>query len=388
VTRTGQIAILLTLVLAVVGGLHYYLWARLVRDTAIAQPWRFRCSALIVFLAVALPVTLIAARAVPPRLAAWFAYPGFIWMGGAFILFMLLLVGDVTRLIFWIGHQAQGGPADPARRELLSRAIGGVALAAAASITAYAVKGALSGPRLKKVDLPLARWPVAANGFKIVQLSDVHVGPTIGRRYIQDLVDRSNAQHPDLIVITGDLVDGSVADLAPALAPLGQLRARLGVFFVTGNHEYYSGADAWIAHLRTLGIVVLRNQHVTLGQGAAAFDLAGVDDFSAFGPGHGHDLPGALAGRDPGLPVILLAHQPRSVIEAAQHEVDLQLSGHTHGGQIWPFNYVVKLQQPFVAGIDHLGPTTLYTSRGSGFWGPPMRLGAPSELTILTLRRA
>ncbi|MEK6609137.1 MAG: metallophosphoesterase, partial [Myxococcota bacterium] len=225
-------------------------------------------------------------------------------------------------------------------------------------------------------------------GLTIVQLTDLHVGPTLGRAFVAEVVTRTNALTPDLVAITGDLVDGSPERLQDAVAPLAELRARHGVYFVTGNHEYYSGADAWLPALARLGIRTLRNERVTIGAGAAAFDLAGVDDFTALGmaDGHGPDLPRALAGRDPSRAVVLLAHQPRAVHEAARLGVDLQLSGHTHGGQIWPFRWIVRLAQPFVAGLHRVGATQIYVSRGTGFWGPPMRLCEPAEISRIVLQ--
>jgi uncharacterized protein len=225
----------------------------------------------------------------------------------------------------------------------------------------------------------------------LVQITDLHVGPTIGRDKVAEVVAATNALAPDIIAITGDLVDGTVASLRDAVAPLRELRARHGVFFVTGNHEYFSGAGPWMEELARLGIRVLRNERVRIGEGAVAFDLAGVDDRSAARsglPGHGEDLPAALNGRDRSRPVVLLAHQPRTVLDAAEHGVDLQISGHTHGGQIWPFGFLVRLQQGFLVGLRRHKDTQLYVSRGTGYWGPPMRLGSPPEITQLVLRSA
>jgi predicted MPP superfamily phosphohydrolase len=240
---------------------------------------------------------------------------------------------------------------------------------------------------VKKIRIALRRMQPKKVGYRIVQLSDIHVGPTIGRKFIEQIVAQTNALDPDVIVITGDLVDGSVAILRDAVAPLAALKAKDGVFFVTGNHEYYSGVDEWLAHLPSLGIRVLRNERVVLGEGSDAIELAGVDDWSArgFGHGHGADLGQALAGRDRGRVLILLAHQPKQIIEAAREDVDLQLSGHTHGGQMFPFGYLVGLQQPYVAGFHMHEGTALYVSRGTGYWGPPMRVGSPAEITQIEL---
>jgi hypothetical protein len=250
------------------------------------------------------------------------------------------------------------------------------------------------------VEVTLAKLPRALDGFTIVQLSDLHTGMTIGRDFVERVVARANALDPDLIALTGDLVDGPVADLADDVAPLADLRARHGVYAVTGNHEYYAGVDAWIAAISKLGVRYLRNERVAIvasgaGRGTndrdgAAFDLAGVDDYGADGyPGHGEDLPRALGGRDASRALVLLAHQPRQVRRAARHGVDLQLSGHTHGGQIWPWHYMVRLQQGgLLAGRYEVDGTQLYVTRGCGYWGPPVRLGAPLEITRVILRAA
>ena len=243
----------------------------------------------------------------------------------------------------------------------------------------------------------MRRLPHGMSGYTIVQLSDVHVGPTIGLDFIEQLVATTNALSPDLVVITGDLVDGSVQELGALVAPLAKLRARDGVYFVTGNHEYYSGADSWIKQLKALGVRVLRNERVAIraashdgSQNGEGFDLAGVDDWTAhtFGNGHGMDLDRALSGRDQERVLVLLAHQPKAIFQAARAGVDLQLSGHTHGGQLFPFNFLVRLQQPYVDGLHAHGDTLIYVSRGTGYWGPPMRVGAPAEVTHLELVRA
>jgi predicted MPP superfamily phosphohydrolase len=238
------------------------------------------------------------------------------------------------------------------------------------------------------VEVQLARLPRALDGFTIVQLSDLHVGMTIDRAFVQRVVDHANRLSPDLIALTGDLIDGPVESLRDEVAPLAQLRAAHGVFAITGNHEYYAGVDPWISEITRLGARYLRNQHVTIGTPGAAFELAGVDDHSADNyPGHGPDYDAAVAGRDPSRPLIMLAHQPRQIRSAWRRGVDLQLSGHTHGGQIWPWHYIVRMQQRgFLAGRYEYNGTQLYVTRGCGYWGPPVRLFAPLEITRVILR--
>jgi len=243
-------------------------------------------------------------------------------------------------------------------------------------------------PRVVNVEVPLAGLPPALQGFTIAQISDVHVGPTIKRNFLRGIVESVNSLNADLIAITGDLVDGSVEQLATQVEPLSHLRARHGAYFVTGNHEYYSGAAPWILELRRLGLRVLLNEHVVLHHEGAPLLIAGVTDYSAhqFDPAQRSDPEAALAGAPAGLrPRVLLAHQPRTAAAAADAGFDLQLSGHTHGGQFWPWNLFVRLQQPFTAGLNRLRSLWVYTSRGTGYWGPPKRLGVPSEITRIRL---
>jgi predicted MPP superfamily phosphohydrolase len=238
------------------------------------------------------------------------------------------------------------------------------------------------------VDVPIADLPEALHGFTIAQISDIHVGPTIKHGYLDRIVSAVNALDVDIVAITGDLVDGSVRHLAPHTAPLARLKARHGAYFVTGNHEYYSNAHAWIAEVRRLGLTVLMNEHVVLDHGGALVLLAGVTDYSAhhFDESHRSDPKAALAGAPRDVAVkLLLAHQPRTAPAAAEAGFDLQLSGHTHGGQFFPWNFFVPLQQPYVAGLNRLGSLWVYTSRGTGYWGPPKRFGAPSEITRVRL---
>jgi predicted MPP superfamily phosphohydrolase len=243
-------------------------------------------------------------------------------------------------------------------------------------------------PRVVEVEVPLDGLPPELEGFTIAQISDVHIGPTIKRNFVRGIVDIVNSLHADLVAVTGDLVDGSVEQLRAHVEPLSRLRSRHGTYFVTGNHEYYSGAAAWIVELRGLGLQVLLNEHRLLTHAGASLLIAGVTDYGAqqFDPAQRSDPQAALAGAPPDVrPKVLLAHQPRTAAAAADAGFDLQLSGHTHGGQFWPWNLFVRLQQPFTAGLHRLGGLWVYTSRGSGYWGPPKRLGVPSEISRIRL---
>jgi uncharacterized protein len=291
----------------------------------------------------------------------------------------LLLAAAAARVIGWQPPPGTAG----------TTALAVPALALVASLVGFA--NARRRPAVRQVDVPIAGLPPALEGFSIVQISDLHVGPTIRRGFVQGVVDAVNALAPDLAVVTGDVVDGRVAHLQAHTEPLGQLRARHGVFGVTGNHEYYSGAAEWIAEFRRLGIATLMNEHALIEHGGARFVLAGVADYNAhhFDPAHRSDPRQALRGApDDALPKVLLAHQPRSAQAAAEAGFDLQLSGHTHGGQFLPWNLFVPLQQPYTAGLHRHGRMWIYISRGTGYWGPPKRLGAPSEITWLRLIRS
>ena len=248
-------------------------------------------------------------------------------------------------------------------------------------------------PSVRYIDVPIHKLSSHLQGFTVAQISDLHVGATIRSRFVQRVVETTNALNPDLTVITGDTVDGQVQELREHTAPLRQLQARHGVFAVTGNHEYYSGAEPWIAEFRRLGLTVLMNEHVLLEHGDAHLVLAGVADFTAhhFEPAHRSDPMAALIGMNQTgkkATKILLAHQPRSAQSAQLAGFDLQLSGHTHGGQFFPWNFFVPLQQPFTAGLHRLGQLWIYVSRGTGYWGPPKRLWAPAEISLIRLVRA
>lgn len=269
----------------------------------------------------------------------------------------------------------------PSRRLFVSRVVGGAAAAAGLATVGYGSYGVLRGPSVRRITVPLARLPRAAHGFRIAVVSDIHIGPILGRAHTRRIVDTINATSPDLVAVVGDLVDGSVADLGSAAEPLAALRARHGSYFVTGNHEYFSGAEQWVDHVRELGLIPLENARVEI----EGFDLAGVNDIAGETEGQGPDFGRALGDRDRGRAAVLLAHQPVVIHDAVEHGVDLQLSGHTHGGQLWPGNLLAELANPTVAGLERYGDTQLFVSRGAGAWGPPVRVGAPSDITVVEL---
>ena len=371
-----------------------YLWLRLVRDAHWPAPVATAMALGLVALGASLPLVLILFRGrgysgQGPRAVAWVA---FVWLGLMFIWLTLTVGSDLVRLLAGLWQWAW--PVDPAfaveRRQWLSRLSALVVLGAGLGAAAWGMRTALGGPQTTPVQVFLRRWPKALDGFRIVQISDLHVAPLLDKAYVTQVVAQANALNADLIAITGDLIDGSVSELKDKVAPLAELKARLGVFFVTGNHEYYSGVGPWLVELEALGFKILRNERVRIGTAPADFDLAGIDDYTSLGmhPGHGPDLPRAVSGRDASRELVLMAHQPRHMEVAVEADVGLMLSGHTHGGQIWPFGFLVRLVQPFLSGLGRQGNTQIYVNRGTGYWGPPIRLGAPPELTLLQLYRA
>lgn len=361
---------------ALSAALHLYIGARLA--PALPPAAGLALALLLVASLLLAPLGLVARRLLRPPAADRLAWAGMLCLG----LFSSLLVLTLARELLLLAGRI-GGFATSGWVEGSAAAVPLLALA----LTALGLANARRTARVVRVTVPLAGLPPALDGLRIVQVSDIHVGPTIKRDYLQAIVDRVNALQPDLVAITGDLVDGSVAELAEHVAPLAQLRARHGAFFVTGNHEYYSGVQGWLHELRRLGIRVLHNEHVVLAHEGAALVLAGVPDHGGhhFDPQHRSDPAAAVAGAPAGAPRVLLAHQPRAAPAAARAGFQLQLSGHTHGGQFFPWSFLVPLQQPYTAGLHQLDGMWIYVSRGTGYWGPPKRLLAPSEITELRL---
>lgn len=385
-SRVLAASVAVTIALFVLGATHYYLARRLVLDPELGEPISTLLLALLCALLLAMIALPFAERALPRRIAKLLVWPTSLWMGFYFLLFMLLAASD---LVLWIaGSPALAAVSEEALGPGPARWRAGVVAALVALAGGAGLISALRGPKLQRLEVQLRRWPDALDGFRIVQLSDLHIGPILDQRFARELASRCNALAPDLIAVTGDLVDGSVAHLRAEVEPLRELRAPYGVYFVTGNHDHYSGARAWVPVIQQLGMRVLHNERVAIEREGAVFDLCGVDDYhGSFEPGTREDLDLALEGRDSERPLVLLAHDPRTFRRARRRGVDLQLSGHTHGGQIWPFRFFVRLVTRWVAGLYQDGDAKLYVSRGTGFWGPPMRLFAPAEITELVLRR-
>ncbi|MGC9380469.1 metallophosphoesterase [Streptomyces sp. MH13] len=428
-------------VVSVLVASNWYVWRRLFRDTTRGPGPVRRIGVVVIAGGWVLAVGALVARRVAPfwleRVLAW---PGYLWLALCLYLVLALLVGEAVRPLLrrFLERRAAarqaaaepepeplrspavdteripagtappktpetpetpgipgapaapGAPADgtpesplalPSRRLFVSRVVAGAAAAAAVGTVGYGTYGVLNGPTVKRVTVPLAKLPRAAHGYRIAVVSDIHLGPVLGRGFAQKVVDTINSTQPDLIAVVGDLVDGSVKDLGPAAAPLARLKARHGAYFVTGNHEYFSGAEQWVAEVRRLGMIPLENARTELPH----FDLAGVNDVAGEDEGQGPDYAKALGDRDRARACVLLAHQPVQIHDAVDHGVDLQLSGHTHGGQLWPGSLLAGLANPTVAGLERYGDTQLYVSRGAGAWGPPTRVGAESDITVIEL---
>ncbi|RKP51929.1 metallophosphoesterase [Pararobbsia silviterrae] len=363
--------------------LHLYVGYRIV---PALTPWPAAEIGMIVWLAasyVLIPLGMMARRARRDD-ASTTAWAGLLTMGLFSSLLVLCLLRDVV-LVVALSVALLAHTSVP----VLWRDLSGVAVPVLALV--FSVVGFVNArrrARIKHVDVPIDDLPSALDGFRIAQISDIHVGPTIRQKYVDAIVDAVNDLHADVIAITGDVVDGGVEQLSAHTRPLGRLHAEHGVYLVTGNHEYYSGAHAWVEEFRRIGLNVLLNEHVVIRHGGVPVVIAGVTDYSGghFDPAHESDPTAALAGAPADATVrLLLAHQPRSAHAAADAGYTLQLSGHTHGGQFFPWNFFVRVQQPFTAGLNKVRSLWVYTSRGTGYWGPPKRLFAPSEITLVRL---
>ena len=383
-----RLVIMFSIVLTLLVGTHGYLGWRHIGSSGLTGGARLAAWAAVVLFGAVLLMGFTARFWLRPPFADIAVWIGMIALG----LFSFVFVATVFRDVAWLLAKATSTlPADPQRRTMLLRMTNAAVLGSSGVLTAVGIVGARRRPAIVDVDVDVVGLPAALEGFTIAQITDVHVGPTIKKAFIDEIVDAVNTIGADMVAVTGDVVDGTVADLGVHIAPFARLQGRHGVFFCTGNHEYYSGADDWVAELTRLGLRCLMNEHVVVEHNGARVVVGGVTDFNAAHvlPAHATDPQRAIKGA----PVdaaykILLAHQPRSCTAAAAAGFDLQLSGHTHGGQFIPWNFAVKLQQPFVAGLDRFKDMWVYTSRGTGYWGPPVRVGAPSEITRLRLRRA
>ncbi|MFF5228559.1 metallophosphoesterase [Dactylosporangium sp. NPDC000521] len=377
--RPVLFALTLTTVLALLFGVPW--WSLVLSGNA--WPVGVRVAGTVVFAgaAVAFPVLMMLGHG--RRHLDWASRIADTALGVVWQLFVWAVAGDLLRL----GLLA-GGVGDPLRSRLVAGFTGVVAV----GLLLWGYVEAMKVPRVRRVEVAIPRLGAGLDGLKVVLLTDTHYGPIDRVRWSRGVTEVVNSLDADIVAHTGDIADGTVAQRTEQAAPLGDVKARYARVYVTGNHEYYGEAEGWLQRMGELGWEALHNRHLVVERGGDRLVVAGVDDRTAAGTGlqgHRADHATALSGADPDLPVLLLAHQPKQVDDAVAHGIDLQLSGHTHGGQMWPFHYLVRLDQPVVQGLTRHGERTqLYTSRGTGFWGPPFRIFAPSEITELTLRRA
>jgi predicted MPP superfamily phosphohydrolase len=383
------------------GVLGAYISWRMSGGAGVRRRWKI-AFALGIVVTIFLPVMTIMLRRsgfdnLGIHVLAWAGYTG---VGFLSFVFTYLLIRDIAwapvkgfrmirrRVTKKVSGRNGSVPIEsPGRRGFLANSMNYGILAAAAVSTGYGFAEAKQTAQVKRVPIQIADLPKDLEGFRIVQITDIHVNPTFRRADVEKIVAKVNSLGADVVALTGDLVDGSVEQLAYDVAPLKQVVSSYGNYFVTGNHEYYSGAIDWVRQVRRLGFTVLLNEHRMIARGSARLLLAGVTDYRGgnFFPDHRSD-PKKAMGPDPEADVkILLAHQPKNIFEAAGSGYDLQISGHTHGGQFFPWNLLVRFTQPYVSGLHTHRNTRIYVSRGTGYWGPPVRLGSPSEITLIKL---
>ena len=415
-----------TLLTLVIGAGHYYLWRRLLKDTGLTPRWRKGLTLTLLGLGLLLPLAFVLSRvAVEPGLCP-LLFGGFFWMGVLFYVVLLLGLWDggrfLWKLVGWarsrVGKSGEKtppepskvddestseapnklskdatreAPANPERRVFLARTAAVSSLLGAGTVGAIGVRYARVHVETPEVPVKLSKLPKALSGFRVAVLSDIHLGPTLRGDFARRVVSLTNAMKPDLIAVLGDVVDGPVSVIRDEVKPLGGLKARNGVAFVTGNHEYYSGAEEWVRFMKGLGFRVLQNKRISIGDshpGGKSFDLAGVFDKRAgmFVKSHKQDIEKAARGRDESRELVVLAHQPSQISHVEGARPGLQISGHTHGGQIWPWTYAVGLVEPYICGLyTHTPHTQVFVTRGVGYWGPPIRFMAPAEIPCLVL---
>jgi predicted MPP superfamily phosphohydrolase len=396
---SGELIIFLLVSSSVMAVIYGYVGWKFVTHTRLSGVWRravwFATMALFLLNPIGFMSGFFLGRSAFPEVLSWISYIGlgFMSLAAAF-----LLIWDLTRLSVYFATRLKKAFRPPRfvretsvdainRREFLIQSVNIGLIGAAALLGGYGVYEARRRPSVVQVEVPICDLPRALDGFHIAQITDMHVGPTIKHKFVEAVVEGVNSLRADIVAVTGDLVDGTVEHLGYEVAPLQDLKAADGVFFITGNHEYYSGVVQWMKEIPRLGLTVLNNEHRLIRRAGASLLLAGVTDYSAGSmiPSHKSDPKAAIAGAPEADVKILLAHQPRSIFAAAQAGYDLQISGHTHGGQYFPGNLLVALAQPYIAGLHLYKKTWIYISRGTGYWGPPLRLGAPSEITSIRL---
>jgi uncharacterized protein len=390
-SRLLMFIIFITVGTLVISLIHYYIWMRFIRDTGIPGDFRLYTSYALIALASMFPISILLSRTLPYQVSFILSWIAYLWLGMMMLLFFSTFMMDVfnglTFLFYKFKSSTQNVPMNTERREFLRQSFAIGTSFVVLGMASCGVYTYLTKAKVKKISVKINNLPDVFNGFRIVQISDLHIGQLMTKKTLADIVDTVNALKPDLIAITGDLADGSIHKLKGEITPLQTLKAEYGTYFVTGNHEYYNGVDSWIKAVNDLGIRVLHNENIKIEKGNAFFYLVGVPDHEGkrFGKNHAPDFKKAFSEIDKDAPSVLLAHQPFAVKEASIYGANLVLSGHTHGGQIWPFNYMVYLQQPYLKGMYEHNGSKLYVNQGTGCWGPPMRIGSYNEITEIIL---
>ncbi|WP_417911333.1 metallophosphoesterase [Candidatus Electronema sp. PJ] len=378
------------MLLLILAFMHFYLWKRLVKDPGLLGKQKKIGTGLIIvlfflpWLAKFLARELAFSQIFP---LLWLAY---LWLGLITLFFFLFLFTDCLKILCFLLRcllPGQRKRVNPAQKQRQARAFALFSVLLVGGLAGVGIKQAAKQPVVQRFPVKLANLPAAFQGFKIVQISDIHMGELTSVHKLAKIVQQVNLLQPDLVAITGDLVDNKSKLLPDGLAPLRQLKAKEGVFFVTGNHEYYSGIEDWLPEIEKQGVRILRNERIELQRGTETLVIAGVNDHRAgrFGKKEAPDYAKALGGLV-NKKIILLAHQPLAIKEVAPYGVDLMISGHTHGGQIWPFSYLVHLKQPYLKGFYQEQNTLLFVSQGTACWGPPLRIGTQNEIIELTLQ--
>ncbi|MCG8549807.1 MAG: metallophosphoesterase [Desulfobacterales bacterium] len=387
--------------LLVTGLIYGFFGFRIISPLPLNAKWKTGLWAMLFFCFAALIWVMITHHRPPndeiTRPLYWFAFTCFGFMT---LIFPGILCKDVCvwgyslvcKLLSQKGKQSRptGTPKvdiNPSRRNFLTNSANAALVGTAVVLTGYGINRVTREPDVVKVDVPLQGLPEAFRGFSILQISDLHISTTLKKEYVRKVVDLASRQQADMVVFTGDLADGHEKDMGKEAIPLSDLHAPFGKYFVTGNHDYYSGVFPWLNTIERLGFTPLINEHRIIEKEKAQIVLAGITDYRAgrIIPGHASDPAKALEGAPLSMPRIMLAHQPKSIFKTDSLGVDLMICGHTHGGQYVPWNFLVSLDQPYVYGLHRHNATQVYVNRGTGYWGPPMRVCAPPEITVLRL---
>ena len=389
-TKTLIFIVFFSVVTIIVLSIHYYLWLRLIKDTGFSGLYKNIGTYSLIVFAISLPIALLADKILPLKYSFPLLWLSYFWIGYMMLLFFSLFSMDLIKIPIYIFQKlTMTGDeiTNPGRREFISGVIASSASTIVLISSGIGVKNYYSNAVVKTFNVSLKGLPEAFKDFKIVQISDLHLGQMMTKKTLEQIVGQVNSLKPDLIAITGDLTDGPTGKLLSEADPLKNLKAEKGIYFVTGNHEYYSGVEKWTLAIDKMEIKVLNNENIKIRREDNYFYLAGVTDHEGknFGREHASDFKKALSGLEHGKKKILLSHQPIAVQKASEYGTDLVLAGHTHGGQIWPFNYLVYLQQPYLKGFYNYNGTKLYVNQGTGCWGPPVRLGSQNEITQIIL---